>query len=83
MKFFPVVCGRPTRFVITARCDHVARRAVGRSTYHFPDEVHLPRGNHVADAWDGVKHPSHFVVVEFLFANVGHRYLKDAADAAM
>ena len=72
-----------TTLVITACGDHVARGAVGWSTYYFPNEVHLPRGDHVADARDGVKHPSYFVVVERLFANFGHRYLKDAADAAM
>ena len=40
--------------VIAACSDHVARGAVGWSTYHFPNKVHLPRGNHVADARNGV-----------------------------
>ena len=58
--------------VIAACGDHVVRGAVGWSTYHFPDEVHLPRSDHVADARDGVKHLPHFVVMKSLFADFGH-----------
>ena len=71
------------QFVVAACSDHVARGAVRWSAYHLPDKVHLPRSDHVADAGDGVKHSSHFVIVELLFADFGHQYLKDAADAAM
>ena len=70
-------------FVVAACSDHVARGAISWSAYHFCDKVHLPRSDHVADAGDGVKHSSHFVIVELLFADFGHQYLKDAADAAM
>ena len=58
--------------VIAACSDHVARGAVGWSTYHIPDKVHLPRGDHVADARDGVKYLPHFVVMKSLFADFGH-----------
>ncbi len=70
-------------FVVAACSDHVARGAVRWSAYHLPDKVHLPRSDHVADAGDGVKHSSHFVIVELLFADFGHQYLKDAADATV
>ena len=59
-------------FMVEACGDHVARGAVRWSAYHFSDKVHLPRGDHVADAGDGVEHSSHFVVVEPLFADCGH-----------
>ena len=58
--------------VIAAFGDHAARGAVRLSTYHFPDEVHLPCGDHVADARDGVKHLPHFVIMKPLFADFGH-----------
>ena len=58
--------------VIAACSDHVARGAVGWSTYHFPSEVHLPSGDHAADTRDGVKHLPHFVVMKSLFAGFGH-----------
>ena len=61
-----------TAFMVAACSDHGARGAVRWSAYHFSDKVHLPRGNHVADAGDGVEHLSHFVVVEPLFAYFGH-----------
>ncbi len=61
-----------TAFVITTRCDHVARRAVGRSTYHFPDEVHLSCGNHVSDTRNGIEHAAYFVIAKVLFSHVGH-----------
>ncbi len=72
MKFFLVVCGPPTAFVVTACGNHVARGTIGWSAYHFANEVHLPRSNHVAYTGDGVEHLSHFVVVQSLFANFGH-----------
>ena len=72
-----------TAFVITARCDHVARRAVGRSTYHFPDEVHLSCGNHVSDTRNGIEHAAYFVVAKVLFSHVGHRDMQDASYAAV
>jgi hypothetical protein len=59
-------------FVVAACGDHLARGAVRWSAYHFSDKVHLSRGDHVADAEDGVEHLSHFVVVEPLFADFGH-----------
>ena len=59
-------------FMVAACSDHVARWAVRWSAYHFSDKVHLSRGNHVADAGDGVEHLSHFVVVESLFTDFGH-----------
>ncbi len=40
-------------------------------------------GNHVAYTGDGVEHSSHFIVVESLFADSGHRYLEDALDASV
>ena len=52
-------------FMVAACGDYVARG-------HFSDKVHLSRGNHIADAGDGVEHLSHFVVVESLFADFGH-----------
>ena len=58
--------------MVTACGDHVARGAVRWSAYHFSDNIHLPCGDHVADARDGVEHSSHFVVVELLFADCGH-----------
>ena len=61
-----------TAFMVAACGDHVARGAVRWSAYHFSDKVHLPRGDHVADAGDGVEHSSHFVVVEPLFTYFGH-----------
>jgi len=61
-----------TTLVITACGDHVARGAVGRSTHYFPNEVHLPRGDHGADARDGVKHLPNFVVMKSLFQDFGH-----------
>jgi hypothetical protein len=59
-------------FVVAACGDHVARGAVRWSAYHFSDKVHLSRGDHVANARDGVEHLSHFVVVEPLFTDCGH-----------
>ena len=59
-------------FVVAACGDHVARGAVRWSAYHFSDKVHLSRGDHVANAGDGVEHLSHFVVVEPLFTDFGH-----------
>ena len=41
-------------FMVAACGDHVARGAVRWSANNFSDEVHLPRGDHVADAGDGV-----------------------------
>ena len=61
-----------TAFVVTACCDHVARGTVVRSADHFSDKVHLSRSNHVADAGDGVKHTSNFVIADSLFADFGH-----------
>ena len=58
--------------VIAACSDHVARGAVEWSTYHFPDEVHLPSDDHVADARDGVKDLPHFVIMTLLSADFGH-----------
>ncbi len=59
-------------FMVAACGDDVARGAVRWSAYHFSDKVHLPRGDHVADAGDGVEHLSHLFVVEPLFADFGH-----------
>ena len=59
-------------FMVAACGDHVARGAVRWSAYHFSNKVQLPRGDHVADAGDGVEHFSHFVVVKPLLANFGH-----------
>ena len=73
---------RPT-LVITACGDHVARWAVGWSTYHFPDKVHLSCGNHVANARDGVEHFPYFVIMKSLFVDFGHQYVENASDAAM
>ncbi len=50
--------------VMVAACgNHVAGGTIGWSLYHFANEVHLPRSNHVAYAGDGEEHSSHFVVV--------------------
>ena len=70
-------------FMVTACSNHVAGGTVGWSAYHLANEVHLSRSNHVADAGDGVKHSSDFVVAESLFADCGHRYLEYASDATM
>ncbi len=59
-------------FIVAACGDHVARGAVRWSAYHFFDKVHLSRGDHVADAGDGVEHLSQFVIVEPLFVDFGH-----------
>ena len=73
MKFFPVVCGRPTRRLWSQHAMIMLREGrVGWSAYHFADKVHLLCGNHVADTRDGVEHFPHFVVVEVLFADLGH-----------
>ncbi len=61
-----------TAFMVAACGDHVVRGAVRWSAYHFSNKVHLPRGDHVADAGDRVEHLSHFVVVELFFADFGH-----------
>ena len=37
--------------------------------------------NHVADTGNGLEHLLHFVTVESLLVNFGHRNLKDALDA--
>ena len=70
-------------FMVAACSNHVARGTVRWSAYHLADEVHLSRSNHVANAGDGVKHSSDFVVAESLFADCGHRYLEDASDATV
>lgn len=70
-------------FVVTTRCNHVARRAVRWATHHLPNEVHLSRGNHVADTRDGIEHAAYFVVAKVLFAYFGHRNVHDASYAAM
>ena len=72
-----------TALMVAACRDHVAGGAIGWSSYHFSDEVHLPRSNHVANAGDGVEHSSYFFVAESLFANAGDCYLEDASDAAV
>ena len=72
-----------TAFMVAACSNHVAGGTIGWSSYHFYNEVHSPRSNHVAYAGDGVEHLSHFVIVEPLFANFGHRYLKDASNATV
>ena len=69
--------------MVAACSDHVAGRTVRWSAYHLTDEVHLSRSNHVANARDGIKHSSDFVVAESLFADFGHRYLEYASDATM
>jgi hypothetical protein len=72
-----------TALVVAARCDHVARRTVGRSAYHFPNKVHLPCSNHVSDTGDGIEHATYFVVAKVLVSYVGHRDMQDASYAAV
>ncbi len=76
MKFFPVVCGRPTRRLWSQHAVIMLRE--GRSG---GPRIIFPTKSICGAA--GVEHLSHFVIVEPLFADFGHRYLKDAADAAM
>ena len=61
-----------TAFMVATCGDHVAQGAVEWSAYHFADKVHLSHGNHVADTRDGVEQFPHFVIVELLFADLGH-----------
>ncbi len=62
-EFFPC-CLRSSYlvFMVAACCDHVARWAIGRASYHFPNKIHLPSCYHLSDAGDGVEHPLHFVI---------------------
>ena len=59
-------------FVVSACCDHVAGWAVGRSTHHLSNEVHLLLCNHISDTGDGVEHPAYFVVAEMLVTYDGY-----------
>ena len=79
----PMCPSLPPLFPVEMVTSAAVNWVIGWSTYHFPDEVHLPRGDHVADARDGVKHLPHFVVMESLFADFGHWFVEDASDAAM
>ena len=58
-------------FVVAAYCDHVAGWAVGWSSYHLSNKVHLSRCDHISNAWDGVEHPADFVVADVLIAYSG------------
>ena len=72
MKFSRCLWVPYTAFMVAACSEHVVGGAAGWSAYHFADKVHLLRGNHVADTRYGVEHFPHFVVVEVLFADLGH-----------
>ena len=70
MKFFPVVCGCPTRRLWSQHAVIMLRE--GWLDTILPKKVHLSCDDHVADTRDGVEHFPHFVVVEVLFADLGH-----------
>ena len=59
--------------VLAARGEHTSGWGIVRASYHLADEAKLYRGNHILDAWDIVKHLTHFLVSYSSFLYIGHR----------
>ena len=47
--------------VLAARGEHASGWGIVRALYHLTNEAELPRGNHILDAWDIVKHLTTFL----------------------
>jgi hypothetical protein len=65
--------GPPNATTIVAACSyHLLGWPVGWSTHGLSKEVELTSSNHVTDAGDVVKHPSHMLVMKVLLLRTEH-----------
>ena len=58
--------------IVAARSYHLLGWPVGWSTHGLSKEVELTSSNHVTDAGDDVKHPSHMLVMKVLLLRTEH-----------
>jgi hypothetical protein len=58
--------------IVAARSYHLLGWPVGWSTHGLSKEVELTSSNHVTDAGDVVKHPSHMLVMKVLLLRTEH-----------
>ena len=69
--------------VLAARGKHASGWGIVWTSYHLADEAELPRGNHVLDAWNIIKHLTHFVVSYSSLLNIAHQEVEYPSNVSM